>query len=577
MKITKLSLRRYRAFDSEVTIPLSDFTVLVGPNNLGKSTVLRALDLFFSALSGRGTGRSGLGRRPGYSVAADYPKRYLGRKGRRWPTVITVEVAVTPEEVSSYEAYTHGRYHLPSPLQVKMEFKVDAGFVSNELQVAGIVGDDTVDAIAIRGWLGANMRYVYIPATRNIEDFRRSVFAGLVEGALQTITNRKQRMASLKRVYADIETNMRRIEQDLAGQLMKYAPDVKSVKFVLEEPDFDNLLSVNDVEIDDGANTALSQKGDGFKSLFALSLLQFMAERKYGINLVFGIEEPESHLHANAIYAVKSTLRELSRHFQVILTTHSPILLQRDSVGHNIIVNKRETTEFSSSATPARSLREIQECLGIRPQENLTSAAVTILVEGATEEACLAKLLSASNSRIESAFREGTAKVLCTRGVSRVSALLRVLSRDASACIVLLDSDEAGRAEKERVLKSGLIGAEDVFSIPDRPGCRETEFEDMFDPRLYVDQVAMASGIVLDAPAFDAARTQSGSQRTKTEKWSTVMSNILSQNGKSWDDLEKQAKSAFGKAIEAKAGEALASQPDFLRSLAARAAKCLEV
>ena len=47
MRLTQLSIENYRAL-RDVTIPLSNFSCLIGENNSGKSTFLQALSLFFS-------------------------------------------------------------------------------------------------------------------------------------------------------------------------------------------------------------------------------------------------------------------------------------------------------------------------------------------------------------------------------------------------------------------------------------------------------------------------------------------------------------------------------------------------
>lgn len=81
MRLANVSVRRYRAFDQEVSVPLTGFTVVTGPNNLGKSTVLSALDLFFSVFQPRSSFGMSKGQR--YQYTQDYPKRYQGRSGRR--------------------------------------------------------------------------------------------------------------------------------------------------------------------------------------------------------------------------------------------------------------------------------------------------------------------------------------------------------------------------------------------------------------------------------------------------------------------------------------------------------------
>ena len=53
MKITKIKLENFRSYKSEVAVDFSDLTVFVGKNDIGKSTILEALDIFFN--EGKGT------------------------------------------------------------------------------------------------------------------------------------------------------------------------------------------------------------------------------------------------------------------------------------------------------------------------------------------------------------------------------------------------------------------------------------------------------------------------------------------------------------------------------------------
>lgn len=48
MRITSLTLRNFRRYRNETTITFDDLTVLVGKNDVGKSTILEALDIFFN-------------------------------------------------------------------------------------------------------------------------------------------------------------------------------------------------------------------------------------------------------------------------------------------------------------------------------------------------------------------------------------------------------------------------------------------------------------------------------------------------------------------------------------------------
>ena len=48
MKIKSVTVNRFRGYEQRVHIEMDDLRVLVGKNDIGKSTVLEALDLFFN-------------------------------------------------------------------------------------------------------------------------------------------------------------------------------------------------------------------------------------------------------------------------------------------------------------------------------------------------------------------------------------------------------------------------------------------------------------------------------------------------------------------------------------------------
>ena len=48
MKIKSLKIKNFRGYKGEVLIDFDDFTAFVGKNDIGKSSVLEALDIFFN-------------------------------------------------------------------------------------------------------------------------------------------------------------------------------------------------------------------------------------------------------------------------------------------------------------------------------------------------------------------------------------------------------------------------------------------------------------------------------------------------------------------------------------------------
>ena len=48
MKLEKLILKNFRSYSSIVEIPISNLTTLIGKNDIGKSTILEALEIYFN-------------------------------------------------------------------------------------------------------------------------------------------------------------------------------------------------------------------------------------------------------------------------------------------------------------------------------------------------------------------------------------------------------------------------------------------------------------------------------------------------------------------------------------------------
>jgi predicted ATP-dependent endonuclease of OLD family len=403
-----------------------------------------------------------------------------------------------------------------------------------------------------------------------VDQFRQSVFSELVSAAIHSLSKSKQRVDQVERFYSDVVKRIGRVEADLTSELKPYLPDIKTVKIVLSELDLLRLVRVTDVHVDDGALTSLSQKGDGFKSVFAMSILQYIAKQRSGRKLIFAIEEPESHLHSSAIYEVKSSLEALSKSFQTLITTHSPVLIQREHLASNVIIGQTQGTSFSSTASAAGSLAQIRESLGIKLQDNMTSAEVVLIVEGATEETCLGRVLSQMSKTTGDAFTTGRVRIINSGGASKMAAVLRALARDVVPCIALTDADTSGDKAKSDLLASGLISSTDVFSVPSRAGCVETEFEDAFPPNLWINELSTACGIVAHEADYTLAQQKSGSTRTKMKKWSEVMSELCAKHGKTWADIEAVAKSAFATAITSNAKALQPADFPWAQSLAAR-------
>lgn len=84
----------------------------------------------------------------------------------------------------------------------------------------------------------------------------------------------------------------------------------------------------------DEIEVSIAERGTGFQSAMVLGILRYVASRskQSAGKVVFVVEEPEAFLHPQTQRAMAKILREISTDAQLLVTTHSPVLVDSFSV-----------------------------------------------------------------------------------------------------------------------------------------------------------------------------------------------------------------------------------------------------
>ena len=525
MKIISFSVENYRSLTKARKIPIQNYTLLVGPNNEGKSNILHALALFMQCLSSwsRVLVRDSDGelrarmvrRRIDYKWERDFPVLYQKSK-KSLKTKITVDFELNDREVGEFKAEIGSS--LNGALPIELSFSEDGNF-SLSIQKPGR-GQKTLNRKAnqIAQFVSDRIRFDYIPAIRTSSS-AEEVVASILDEELRSLEDDPRYVKALDEISKLQQPILEALGRSICGTVNAFLPSVKSVELRVEESSrFRALRRSVEVLVDDGAKTPLNRKGDGVQSLVALSLMRHAAERKPDSeNSIVAIEEPESHLHPNAIHELRSVVSDLASKNQVVITSHSPLFVNRDSLSSNIIVN-------NNVAKACDSIKSLRDVLGVRFSDNLQNASLIALVEGASDVALLTSILASRSAAISNAISVGKLQFDSLGSASTLSYKANLYLSSACKVHAFLDDDKEAHIAYERAQKNGLLDVADV-NFTSMIGMNEAELEDLYDPAVY--RAAFSAHFGVDPTAKVQGRRR---------KWSEQTEARFKIAGKPWND-----------------------------------------
>lgn len=530
MRLVSFSVQDYRSISSKSTIQLSHYSLLVGANNEGKSNLLHALalgmdtlvnlqDSFLRSNGSRILRRHGRSFKAGvgdYHWEQDFP---VGKQQKNNPkTIITLEFQLDECEVIEFQKEI--KSNLNGSLPLRIEFSQDNSFdVKVRKQGKGKANFER-NSNKIAQFIANRIAFEYIPAIRTEAAASR---------VIEHLLSKELRKLQQDQEYKDLLDNLDRLQQPVFDELAKtiqntvssFLPSVSSVRLETRRAErYSSLRRDVDIIIDDGSSTLLERKGDGVKSLVALALMRHVSEQSSKEkNTIIAIEEPESHLHPNAIHELRTVIESLSRENQVVLTSHSPLFVDPLNLRNTIIVK-------DSRAGRAKHLGEIRETLGVRFSDNLENASLVLLFEGSDDVTAMKGIINNKSAKLAAAIKAGQVSLDSLGGASSLRSKASTYTSGACQVQAFLDDDSAGRKAETRVLEDNILKIRDINKC-NVPHLNEAELEDLYDTNVYKEGFLMEWGVDPSANV---------SPKYSKEKWSKKMEERFSHAGKVWDN-----------------------------------------
>ena len=366
MRLESVSIANFRCYQQEVTVWFNDLTTFIGKNDIGKSSVLEALEIFFNnetvkIESGDANVYSGdtkvsitcefselpprltLDAGAATTLAAEYLLTAAGTLKIR--KVFDCKTAKPTEEVSllAHHPTAPGVENLldlkEKDLQALVKKKeLDVALKGNpgmrqalwlsepDLQLAEVaipLSKGKEDGKKIWGQLQAHLPlFALFQSDRNSKDSDGEVQAPMMAAVTQALA---ELQAEINAIQAKVRQKteeiaslthdaLKTIDPNLAKELTpQFTPPTQAK--------WKGLFSVN-METDDGI--PLNKRGSGIRRLILVSFFKAAAERRLASgdkarSIIYAIEEPETAQHPNNFKALAG-----DDGCQVILTTHSP-------------------------------------------------------------------------------------------------------------------------------------------------------------------------------------------------------------------------------------------------------------
>lgn len=446
MKLKRVIIENFRSFKDRTEIEISeDMTALVGENDVGKTSILEAIDCFFN-------NKIDIQDVSAYNiydkitigcVFSDLPEEILLRGNSK--TTFESEYLlnsdnmfevhkvwnVTSKEINLYRVYAN--VNAPTNNEIKSLLSKRDSDLKNILEKNNIeseqksslkmrqeiykffhknknveLGKCTVDFKSIIDenfttngriiWNCICSRYLPIYTlfrSENVHGDKENIVRSLLEAALKSAIWRYDE--NLSEVSNFIIEDVKEKTKHTLDGLKKDYPDIAEVltpEYKL--PDWSKAFNLDLLRSDD--EVPLSKRGSGVRRLVVQAFFQAEAEgnrnkHERGVTsvpVIYAIEEPETSLHPNLQRHAVKTLLELSKGIdQVLITTHVPALAELLPSSSIRFLERTEgvpTPCIHNGAVDHDALMKAAASLGVLPSlYPVKNAQIAVWVEGITD------------------------------------------------------------------------------------------------------------------------------------------------------------------------------------------------
>ena len=481
--LTEIHINNYRSCKT-ASLPLDDFTPLVGYNNGGKSNILSAIKWLL---------------KPSALSPSDF-------NDVDCPIVVSGTITGITDQILERLAQRHKTAILPycteGSIRIRRSQDSPGGgqnAVKSLVRDPQVEDEDSEDAwrsfpVGIPNALTAMFPApIQVEAMQNVSDDiakakSGSTISDLIKEIVKPITEAHgtELQAALdrigKRLTADGGERAQELhdfDRDANDKLRELFPGL-TIRLHVPPPTLSDLFKTGTIKAkEDGFDwQEFSRLGHGAQRSIQMALIRHLAEIKSiaetgPSRTLLLIDEPELYLHPQGIEQVRAALRTLARTgYQVVFSTHSPLLIHQDEIANTVIVRKNEAAG-TNTLKPLRTA--IAQVVADGPSQTRTlfefgnAAQIffcdeVLIAEGTTERALLPDIFKALKQKTLGQSRIALVGIAGSGGIPKSLRILDALKLTAKA---LADLDFAFKvAPQARLLEpedSDVANAKTVF------------------------------------------------------------------------------------------------------------------
>lgn len=445
MKLESVSIKNFRCYADEITVSFQELTTFVGKNDIGKSSVLEALEIFFN----------------NDTVAMEQGDANILSEQKK--VEITCEFSNLPKKLSldaGAETTLEAEYLLSAIQTLKIRKVFDCGLkkpsvevfviayhptaqgVSNllelkEKELQAIVKEKKLD-VSLKGNPGMRCAIwaateelgradVAIPASKAKEDGRRiweqiethlPIFALFQSDRSSRDSDdevQNPMKAAVAAAIAEVQDDIARIQTRVQAKAEEIARSTHAALMTIDAslaseltPEFtpptpSKWISLFSVGLNTDSGIPLNKRGSGVRRLVLVSFFKAEAERRLKTSnkrsIIYAIEEPETAQHPNNQRILIDSFKSLSSETgcQVLLTTHSPGFASELPVSSIRYVSRDPKTRKPKISAGDDVFGAVADALGVTPDSRVK---VLLCLEGPTDIIafkCLSKALHAAD------------------------------------------------------------------------------------------------------------------------------------------------------------------------------------